>query len=539
MGLLLKFESLVTIGVVLLVVRAVYSYITSPPSPDLPWSGATNRPFSKTWARIRHLFNHNAGLEHAYQTYSKKGLACIFPNFIGDQIMLPSDGIEWLINQPDHVLNAIEPQKESLAADYTMGPKQLSINPLHLHLVRRDLTRHVGSVTGDVADEITLCFEEMWGVNTNEWTEVNIVEDMRKMISRISSRVFVGKPLCRDEAYLNNTIKFANAIPMSALAVKAVPELLKPVLARMISAPNNYYLWKTTQWLKPMIKERMEALDRKERDPEFKAEEPNDLLQWAILAARESGDPNETTPKMLAGRILIVNFASIHTSTFTITNALLDLISGPKQAKWVAAAAEEVTRVYNENNGVWTRPAVAKLNILDSIIRESMRFSGILSQGLVRKVVAPEGIMFRGTRIPQGSIVAVPVCFIHSDTDIFSNDAKYDAFRFVPERQESNEAGTTPTSETQSNEKTLLDTHLENKKHAMVSTSEQHLAFGHGRHACPGRFFASNEIKLMISFILQNYEIEPLKERPANIWIHDVAIPPEVKLRVRRKAGTV
>lgn len=68
MALLLQLQSWVTIGVVLLVLRVIYFYYTKTPLPDLPWSGTTDRPFSKTLARIRCVFNHRACLNHAYET---------------------------------------------------------------------------------------------------------------------------------------------------------------------------------------------------------------------------------------------------------------------------------------------------------------------------------------------------------------------------------------------------------------------------------------------------------------------------------------
>lgn len=93
-------------------------------------------------------------------------------------------------------MDALEPQRDSLQADYTMGPIQLSQNPLHLHLVRRDLTRHVGTVINELLEEIELTFDELWGLDTEEWKEVPVVEDVKKLISRVSSRIFIGLPLC-------------------------------------------------------------------------------------------------------------------------------------------------------------------------------------------------------------------------------------------------------------------------------------------------------------------------------------------------------
>ena len=43
-------------------------------------------------------------------------------------------------------------------------------------------------------------------------------------------------------------------------------------------------------------------------------------------------------------------------------------------------------------------------------------------------------------------------------------------------------------------------------KHQFVTTSSESLNFGHGNHACPGRFFASNEIKVVLIELLKNWE---------------------------------
>lgn len=40
----------------------------------------------------------------------------------------------------------------------------------------------------------------------------------------------------------------------------------------------------------------------------------------------------------------------------------------------------------------------------------------------------------------------------------------------------------------------------------LVSTTPEHMGFGHGVHACPGRFFAANEVKIALIFILLNYD---------------------------------
>jgi hypothetical protein len=56
-------------------------------------------------------------------------------------------------------------------------------------------------------------------------------------------------------------------------------------------------------------------------------------------------------------------------------------------------------------------------------------------------------------------------------------------------------------------------------KHQFVVTSSDSLNFGHGNHACPGRFFASNEIKVVLIELLRNWDFRFLegKGRPENV----------------------
>lgn len=52
--------------------------------------------------------------------------------------------------------------------------------------------------------------------------------------------------------------------------------------------------------------------------------------------------------------------------------------------------------------------------------------------------------------------------------------------------------------------------------------------FGYGRHACPGRFFAANEIKLMLVRLLMDYDIkmpDGVDGRYANIIMGTDALP--------------
>ena len=87
-----------------------------------------------------------------------------------------------------------------------------------------------------------------------------------------------------------------------------------------------------------------------------------------------------------------------------------------------------------------------------------------------------------GTILPKGSRILVASKFM--DPQTYPEPGKFDAARFLKKRQE-------PGQE---------------NNFQFVSTSPEHILFGHGMHACPGRFFAANEIKIALCQLLLKYD---------------------------------
>jgi cytochrome P450 len=71
-----------------------------------------------------------------------------------------------------------------------------------------------------------------------------------------------------------------------------------------------------------------------------------------------------------------------------------------------------------------------------------------------------------------------------------------------------------------------------------VTTSPEHTGFGHGMHACPGRFFASNEVKVALCFLLLRYEWkqESPQGMPATFeYGSEIIANPMMKIAFRRR----
>lgn len=254
---------------------------------------------------------------------------------------------------------------------------------------------------------------------------------------------------------------------------------------------------------------------------------------WHIRTCQKEGKLEELDPLRISQRLMILNFAAIHTTTLTATNLIFDLFSADPALGVIEGIREEVTRVYMECNGVWSKAAVAKLIRTDSAIRESMRVSGFFTTGLLHKVMAKDGLWNKeqGFWLPQGSMVGMNLYNPMHDPATFPEPQTYDAFRFS-RRRETYDA--LPADQQDAKKE------LELRKLSMVTTGYTHNGFGHGKHACPGRFFVAQELKMIIAYVLMNYDVEMLKERPSNFWFGSVILPPtKAKLRLKRRARSV
>lgn len=104
------------------------------------------------------------------------------------------------------------------------------------------------------------------------------------------------------------------------------------------------------------------------------------------------------------------------------------------------------------------------------------------------------------------------------DPAIWSNPETFDPFRFSRLREQTGNQS----------------------KYQFVTTNENSINFGHGLHACPGRFFVSNQLKVAFTFFLLNYECR-FKEgqgRPKNLFV-GVKIRPDQTVGVlfKRREG--
>nr|POE78509.1 cytochrome p450 monooxygenase glif [Quercus suber] len=214
---------------------------------------------------------------------------------------------------------------------------------------------------------------------------------------------------------------------------------------------------------------------------------------------------------------------------------MLDLFSAPNVDEYVDGLREEVQRVLSESGGEWSKNAINDMLRVDSTIRETMRISTLGDVGLRRQVKSPAGIdLGDDVHLPQGVTVVVPAYAIQTDAAFYgANAGEWDAFRFSRPREAHLAQVRAADGE---DEKKRLERALEQKNQSLIAYGSDFLSFGHGRHACPGRFFASQEMKLMVAHIVSKYDVKIQGGRPQNRHINGASIPTddaEIMIRLR------
>ncbi|KAJ4245530.1 hypothetical protein NW762_014039 [Fusarium torreyae] len=156
---------------------------------------------------------------------------------------------------------------------------------------------------------------------------------------------------------------------------------------------------------------------------------------------------------------------------------MIELARNPRYIKEIR---QEVVQILL--SGGWKKTSLAKMKLLDSAIKEAQR----LKPGSIvtmRRYVEEDMTLSNGLILKKGTRLNIDNSRM-IDPEIYPNPHVYNPHRFLEMREK---AGT------------------EHMAH-LVSTSSTHLGFGHGKHACPGRFFAANEIKVALCHIVVKYD---------------------------------
>ncbi|KAF0512131.1 cytochrome P450 [Gigaspora margarita] len=319
-----------------------------------------------------------------------------------------------------------------------------------------------------------------------ECVEPKVISYPRKTLTDIIAipvaNIIVGEECCNNEDMLET---FKN-LTFSLLKLFRIPRILSfihPWLHQQIITITLRFGWNPfskhrnliLNCIKPVIEKRLN--DKKRLGDAWV--DPLDALQCYLNDPNVAPDfnPNNINYDYIADGIGRLIFASIATTSSSATQVLYDLIER-KQLYWqeLYQEAQEINKQCNGNE--LTFNDIARMVKLDSFVKESLRFINPIVT-LPHKCISKSYFTFaNGYQIPSGRIVGLNFRDTNNDEELQGqNPTEFYAFR-----------------------------HLERNSPA-TKLERNFLTFGGGKHACPGRALAINEIKIFIHKVLLKYDV--------------------------------
>ncbi|KAK1225679.1 hypothetical protein PQX77_011371 [Marasmius sp. AFHP31] len=417
------------------------------------------------------------------------------PTFDGWQVIVHGRGmLEDLKKAGEEDLSTLEAFADLIKSDYTLSPTILH-NPYHIDVVRTPLTRNINARFDEVCDEVAVAFDESlpaqkdgeWHSPTND--SLDPLTMVQNIVVRASNRLLVGLPLCRNEDWCKLNVQFTVEVNRDSILISLFPRFLHPIVGPLIST------WKANmrramRHLGEIVKEKLQMAEAGE-------ERPNDVVTWLVDMNNQIGNECQKgshAVEDIVGRVLSINFAAIHTTSTAFTHALYHLAAHPEVQPLLREELERVLFTNKEDGGEglgWTKAGMVQLRVMDSFLKESQRFMTIQAISMTRRAVKPYTFS-NGVVVPPGTFVAYASHAVHQDPEVYSQ-----AQEFIPTRFSDMRTGE------------------ESTKHQTVTPTPEWLIFGVGKHACPGRFFAVNEIKSMLVYLIRNWDVRFDEEKNA------------------------
>ncbi|KAL5044354.1 hypothetical protein BDW71DRAFT_209357 [Aspergillus fruticulosus] len=391
------------------------------------------------------------------------------------------------------------------------GLEAMFTGTFHNHIVwdtASAFSRKLGALIEPLSTETGIFLRDNWSDDT-EWHAIPLNETMNLLIAQLTARIFIGEELCRDRDWIQNAISY------TAHRTTAMKELhgygrLIPLAHWFL--PSCRALRGCVRAGRPFVERVLEA----RRTAQGKGEDKSvDALSWIDGVAGENGTKYDATLTQLR-----LAYAAVHTTSDMMAKVVAALC---EHQELLQPLREEIIAVVKEHG--WSEATLAKMVLLDSVLKETQRLEPLASFTLSR--IAREPVVLNdGTRIPKGAQVRLTTDNMWNSS-VYPDAAKFDGYRFVKLREQEKD--------------TITGTVGGGGGLSFVSVSANHMGFGYGKHACPGRFFAGAETKIALCHILLKYDFDLVDRALAGPQTDGMMIwrDKRAMLRVRRREGEI
>ncbi|KAJ1323522.1 cytochrome P450 monooxygenase 2 [Microdochium nivale] len=423
---------------------------------------------------------------------------------MGEITILPSHWASHIRNNRDFSLN------EVLRVDnycglpgfepYTAG---FADDGLLLVVARKHLAKHLDDLNKYISVEASDALDKNLG-QSFEWRELQLKQVMLNVVSQGLACAFLGSEHCRNKEWLQLSEEYLLESVAAAANLRMYPQWLVNISHWYLPSCRKLRgtVAKARSILNPIVEKRRK-IEKNGSDaaPGLKAP---DSIDW--FEEEADGRPYD-----LAAFQLLLSLAGIHATSDLLNEMLLRLAQDPSL---VQDARAEIIKVLPSHG--FTKAGLYQMMLLDSILKESLRLRADFVQ--MNRIALCDTKLPEGITIRRGQRVTVDAAPMYS-ADTYEDPMCFDGRRFLRMRSQPGLEGAAQST----------------------GVGPTFLAWGYGTHACPGRFFVSNQVKVTLVHFIMKYDFMlPEGYRPGiqNYGINRVS-DPKSRILLRRRTPEI
>ena len=251
------------------------------------------------------------------------------------------------------------------------------------------------------------------------------------------------------------------------------------------------------EWLSEIIERTRDEL---EANPE-RADNPRNFLESMLLARDADGEPYDE--EIIFGNAMTMLLAGEDTTANTLAWAVHLLLDAPEATATLRNAVDDVL---GDTPVAESMETAGELSAVESVANETMRLKPVVPHTFL---TAAEDTVVGDLAIEEGTHVTVLARMPGLDPEVVDHPEQFDPDRWDDPRMVAN-----------------------------MQRSGQFMPFGSGPRICPGRSLALLEIRMALSMLYHNFEVERVGEPEDVEEILGFTMAPEgLRVKLRPRSG--
>ncbi|KAF2274907.1 cytochrome P450 [Westerdykella ornata] len=323
--------------------------------------------------------------------------------------------------------------------------------------------------------DIALRSELLNGQASSNGFTLPVAQTARRLASKLMALVFYGELLATDETFSNALLRYPRDMIKCMAAFQLTPSFLSPTVHSVLTKRGE-----AMRTILGRLRTIMKA-GREEWDEPESTKEVAFPTQAETLAMTDDSD--YWNPDLLSQSLLGIWFAASHQPWMFLDFVLLEL-----------CARKNYQRALQQELGP------------ESFIKETIRLNPLDKFAIRRKALESYTFSDGFPSVSKGGIVCVSAYDLMHNLNYYPRPDDFDGSRFVPKATE--------------------------QQSKFTEVSDKFPVWGYGSLACPGRFYASLIMKLIISQILLTYNVSLENEKARTKWYWESFTMPYESTRI-------